>query len=406
MTSPQFVQSVASAQSIKNVASLKSSRANRPAILHLAPDLEVGWAAREVIDLGVQTHRGQWRPFVASSGGSLVIEAERTAVRHVRMPIDKRGLISRWRTRVQLEALIQRERPVLLHAHGFAMIAPALKLTMAKKLPLLLDLTHPIPVTPARQKLLQAASARGAYFRVPTDYMVRHLRQDFQLATEHLYRILPGIDLSWYDPQRVTPERIQTLSALWRLPEQGSVIVMGLPFAPGSGHKELLDALVLLKRPDLFAVLVGDDRTAPGARAEIEKLIHAKGLAGKVIMPDRCVDWPAACWLASFIVAPNTIPRGQGLELLAAQAMGRPVIVTENGANPEMVKAGETAWVIPSGHVPSLASALDEAIQLSGERRIDLALATRAFVAENFPQEVWSASLFELYNIMLGTQPS
>jgi glycosyltransferase involved in cell wall biosynthesis len=397
MSSTQFIQSVQSAQSIKNLASLKRDRSERPVVLHLTPDLETGWNAREVVDLGIQSHRSGFRPLIASAGGALVLEAERTAVRHTQMPLNRRGLFSRWRCRSRLDSLIQRERPAVVHAHGIDMIAPLLRAARARPFAALVDLTQPVSVTPAHQKILQAAAQRGFAFRVPTAYMVRHLRQDFQLATDRLFCIPPGIDLSWYDPPRVTPERLQTLGHLWRLPEQGTVVLMGVPFAPGAGHTELLDALQKLKRPDLYTVMVGDDRAAPGWRAEIEKQILAKGLAGQVIMPESCADWPAACWLASFVVAPNTIPRGQANELLAAQAMGRPVIVTDTGANIELVKPGETAWVLATGDVPALASALDEASQLGGDRRIDLAVATRAFIDETFPLARWAQALFELY---------
>jgi glycosyltransferase involved in cell wall biosynthesis len=402
MISPQFVQSVQSAQSIKNAAALKRDRALRPAVLHLTRDLEVGWQAREVVDLGVQSLRGGFRPFVASAKGALVLEAERTAVRHTEAPLNRKGLFAAWRAHHRIEALIQRERPVLVHAHGFEMLPVLLRLKGARRLPCLIDLTQPVAVTARTQKLLHAAAARGATFRVPTDYMVRHLRQDFQLASDRLYKIASGIDTGWYDPARVTPERIQTLGQYWRLPEQGSVLLMGLPFTPGAGHRELLEALAELKRPDLYTVLVGDDRAAPGQRAEIEKLIIAKGLAGKVVMPEACMDWPAACWLSSIVLSPNTIPRGNAPEILAAQAMGRPVIVTDTGATPEQVKPGETAWVIAAGDVKALTAALAEAVRLGSDRRIALALATRGFIEETFPQALWAESLFELYRRMMA----
>jgi glycosyltransferase involved in cell wall biosynthesis len=130
--------------------------------------------------------------------------------------------------------------------------------------------------------------------------------------------------------------------------------------------------------------------------------VIASGLEGKVIMPETCADWPAACWLASLIVATNAIPRGQAPELLAAQAIGRPVIVTTCGANAEMVKDGETAWVIPPDDKDALVAALSEALAMSAARRIDLALRTRDFVGNFFPMETWRDSIFELYDAMLA----
>ncbi|NTU76398.1 MAG: glycosyltransferase family 4 protein [Alphaproteobacteria bacterium] len=379
-----------------------AARAARTAVLHLLPDMELGMGTREVVDLAVQTHRGGWRPLVASSGGALVLEAERSAVRHTRMPLNRHHFVARWRSRVQLAALVQRERPALVHAHGFEVLSMAHSINLLHRLPILVDLTEPSAVTPRRRKLLQAMALRGARFRVPSDFMAQHLRQDFKLKTDFLYHIPPGIDMHWFDVARVTPERLHTLSQLWRLPELATIIVMATPLAPGFGHRELLEAMVQIQRKDVFAVLVGDDRPAPGTRAEIEKLVTTLGLEGRVIMPEQCPDWPAACWLASLIVAANQTPRGQGIELLAAQAMGRPVIVTQIGANPEMVQSGATAWVVPPGDGKALAGALAEATGMTGTQRIDLALRTRDFIANMFPQTVWVESIFELYGAMLA----
>jgi glycosyltransferase involved in cell wall biosynthesis len=376
-------------------------RPARTTILHLTADLEVGVGGREVVDLAIQSHRAGWRPIIASAGGPLVLEAERAAVRHTRMPINRQNLFARWRSRVQLEALVQRERPALIHAHGFESLAVALSVNKIHRQPLLVDLTEPAVVTRPLQKLLQALAMRGARFRVPSDYMVQHLQREFRLQSDFIYRIFPGIDLHWFDAARVTPERLQKLSHEWRLPEQATIIVMGTPLAPGYGHQQLLEALAKVQRPDTFAVMIGDDRTAPGTREEIEHLVTVHSLEGKVIMPENCADWPAACWLASVVVAANTAPRGQAMELLAAQAVGRPVIVTDCGANNELVQSGETAWVVPQDDKEALTQALAEALQMTEAQRIDLAMRTRDFIDAMFPQEIWRDSLFDVYSAML-----
>ncbi len=388
-------------QSNRNAAGLKPA-AFRTSVLHLTSALDDSARAREVVDLCVQTHRAGWRPLVASSGGPLVLEAERAAVRHTKLPLEKQGLFVRFRMRKKLENLVRREQPVLIHAHGFDVVRIATKLAVSCKLPFLIDLTEPLPVTGGRRKALQAAALRGARFRVPSEYMASHLREDLKLQTDFLYRVFPGVDLQWFEAVRVTPERVRRLSHLWRLPEQATVIVTATPFAPGHGHKDLLEAMASVPEKDLYAVLIGDDKVVPGTRGEIEKLIVTLGLEGKVVMPETCADWPAACWLSSLVVAVNALPRGQGPELLAAQAIGRPVIVTDCGANIEMVKPDETAWIVPKENKEALVAALNEALAMSPARRIDLALRTRDFVTNFFPMEDWRDSLFELYDAMLA----
>ncbi|MDD3288871.1 MAG: glycosyltransferase [Alphaproteobacteria bacterium] len=369
-------------------------------VLHLTSELDRGAVSRSVVDLAVLTHRGGWRPLIASAGGPLVMEAERAAVRHTRMPLHKTGLFSSWRNRAQLEALTRSAKPDIIHAHGIEVLGLAYGISVARKAPLLIDLTDTVPATSRNRRLLKLAVAKGAYFRVPSDYMVSHLQQDLGLKSPLLYRIYPGIDTSWYDAGRISAERVQDLSHKWRLPETSAIVITSTPMLPGYGHKLLLQALEQLKRKDIFTVMLG--KPSPDFGRELERLIQAYGLTGRVIMPKSCADWPAACWLSSVMVAANTLPRGQAQELLAAQALGRPIIATDSGANREMAKSGETAWLIAREDHNSLAKAIDEATGLTTDQRVDLAERTRNFVLDHFTQSVWSGSIFEVYTAMLA----
>ncbi|MDX9688966.1 MAG: glycosyltransferase [Proteobacteria bacterium] len=393
--------SATSSHSNRNHAAHKPAAAARTTVLHLTASLELSHEAREVVDMCILTHRAGWRPLIVSNGGSLVLEAERAAVRHTRVPLTSKNFLTRWRNRMRLDKLIQRERPVVVHTHGYNAIDIISKQSVKHHLPLLIDLTEPCPITHSIKKSLQLAANRGAHFRVPSKYMVKFLKEDLGLKTQYLYHVPPGIDLVWYEAVRVTPERINSLYKLWRLPEQSTVVIMATPFATGYGHHNLLEAMTKLTKDDIYVVLIGDDKRSPGTRAQIEKQVVTLGLEGKVIMPENCTDWPAACWLSSLVVAINTMPRGQAPELLAAQAIGRPVIVSNCGANAEMVLSGETAWVVPPDNEEALLAALKESLAMGASRRIDLAVRTRTFTGKTFPQEAWRDSIFELYDGML-----
>ncbi|MFY9288642.1 MAG: glycosyltransferase [Alphaproteobacteria bacterium] len=389
-------------QSSKPASSHKpSSRVARTCVLHLCADLEPGETARNIVDLAVLTQRAGWRTLIASNGGMLVQEAERAAVRHTKVPLGKSGVFTNWRNRVQLESLLQRERPAIIHAHGIDALLHAIPLCRSHRLPLIVDLTRPLIDTPRTHKLFKHLNDISFLVRVPSDFIAMQLREHFHIDPDRVSTIPPGIDLRIYDAASISPERLQNLSRMWRLPEQATVVLVPMPFMDGSGHKQFLAALDHSKRKDIYAVLIGDERRAPGMRAEIEDLINRYHLNGKVIMPEYCLDWPAACWLASLVVAPNIAPRGQAIKLLGAQAIGRPVIVTDCGANPEMVVNGETAWVIPPDDIQALTEALREAIDMQSIQRIDIAERTRNFIADAFPQSAWFENMMELYEVLL-----
>jgi glycosyltransferase involved in cell wall biosynthesis len=370
-------------------------------VLHLSPELESSDPGRETADLAILTQRSGWRAVVASSGGRLINEVERAAVRHVRMPLNKTGPFSNWRVRILIETVLQTERPALLHVHGVETLPFALAVSRARGLPLVADITQPVAKNVRTIKLLEQIKTVRALIRVPSEFMANHLRDDFGILPDQLCLIPPGVDLQWYSVGFISPERLQKISHLWRLPEQASIVLAPMPLEPQMGHAVLLSALRSMKDDPVYTVMVGTDRYNTGMRADVEAQISAYGLNGKVITPDDCPDLPAACWLSSVVVAPNIAPRGQTQELIAAQAIGRPVIVSDVGANREMVLDGETAWVLPPGDVDSLVKAIREAIQLNTDQRLDVANRTHNFAANTFPQAEWFNGMMQMYESLL-----
>jgi glycosyltransferase involved in cell wall biosynthesis len=340
---------------------------------------------------------------IASGGGALVTESERAAVKHVRMPLDRHSVFANWRNRVHLEALVQRERPVLIHAHGIGAVEMGCRLSLQHHLPLVVDLTQPLPEVSSTRRLIPLMSQTSCTVRVPTRMMEKHLTSQFQINPAVVTCIPPGVDLQSYNTAAISAERLHNLSHLWRLPEQAIIVLMPIPIEPNMGHAVYLEALAQIRSENIYTIMVGSDRHALGLRQEIEQKVEDLGLNGKVIMPETCPDWPAAFWLANVAVAPNSSIRGQNLEILEAQALGRPVIVTAVGANEEMVLKDETAWVLPPDNPAALARALHDAAHMNTDLRVTLADNTRCFIEDNFPQANWFNSMMEVYeSLMIG----
>ncbi len=365
-------------------------------------DLDMRDEGREVVDLAILTQRAGRRAFIASSGGALVTDSERAAVRHFRIPLHTRGMVADWRSRLRLSALIQKERPALVHAHGGAFAEMASSLCRTYRTPLVLDIHQPLADVSWIKRVVRNVGDLPWLVRVPSRFMENYVQDVCGVAKQKIRYVPSGIDLQWFRADAISPERLHKLSRLWRLPEQGTVVLMPTPLEQGAGIENLLQAMVTLRQVNLFAVIVGSDRYAPGLRAMFEQKIVALGLDGKVIMPEFCDDWPTAFWLSGVVVAPNTVPRGQHRALLGAQAMGRPVIVSDIGANREMLEAGATGWVMKPGDDSAFTTALLQAAELSMDQRLGLTESTREFISAHFPQNRWLGGMTAIYDDLMG----
>jgi len=88
--------------------------------------------------------------------------------------------------------------------------------------------------------------------------------------------------------------------------------------------------------------------------------------------------------LACDLIAIPSEREAFGLVALEALALGRPVLASNVGGLPEIVRDGATGWLAPAGDAPAWAAALSE-IAGDAAERLARAERGRADVLERFP---------------------
>jgi len=150
--------------------------------------------------------------------------------------------------------------------------------------------------------------------------------------------------------------------------------------APRKDQGTLLDALARLAGRGIAfrAALVGDGPE----RAALETRAAALGLAGRVRFLGERDDVDALLPGMDLFVLSS---REEGIPnaLLEAMAAGRPCVATAVGGTPEVMRGGETGWLVPAADPDALAGALAEALARPDEARRRGAAAARAVRAEH-----------------------
>jgi len=146
-----------------------------------------------------------------------------------------------------------------------------------------------------------------------------------------LVRINAGIDLARYNPASVQPFR------LFEGPVVGRVSRLVEEKDPETFVRAA--ALVQARHPHTNFVIAGDGPL----RAQLEAL--AQRLGARITFLGNCTNVPAV--LAAFdIFAYPTLGDSFGFVNAEAMAMGKPVISTRVGSVPELVRDGETGFLI------------------------------------------------------------
>jgi glycosyltransferase involved in cell wall biosynthesis len=186
-----------------------------------------------------------------------------------------------------------------------------------------------------------------------SDKITRHFQRIFQLPAERITTVSTGIDI-----RRFSPEGEK--ASLPGVEASGPpVIGMVSVLRSWKGHPTFLQAARCLKESGFAAryVIVGEGPM----RKSIEAQIEALGLQGEVTLAGHREDVPAVLRALDLLVIPST--RHEGVPQIGLQALATktPVIGSDAGGIPEIIRPGETGRIFPAENAQALAAAIREA---------------------------------------------
>ncbi len=305
-----------------------------------------------------------------SSPGSDVATIEAAGLRHIPVSISRNltplaDLVSLWR----LYRVMRRERFTIVHTHTpKAGLLGQLAARLAG-VPVVVNTVHGFYF----HEHMRPAARRFYIWMEKIAACCSHLilsqnAEDIQTALkegickEGKIKLLGnGIDLTQFDPARVSDEEVRRLRIGLGLPDGVPVVgFVGRLAAKRKGVGDLLRAAreVAARLPEARFLFVGDaDRGKPDA---VEPSAAADfGIA------DRCVfvghrgnaELPAFYRLMDVLVLPSLF-EGVPRVVMEASAMGTPCVVTDVKGNREAVTHDRNGLLVPLGDVPALAAAI------------------------------------------------
>jgi glycosyltransferase involved in cell wall biosynthesis len=163
--------------------------------------------------------------------------------------------------------------------------------------------------------------------------------------------IYNGVDLERYNHQ----QPCCTLHEEYGIPENAQIVGVVARLEPEKGHRTLIDAWpeVLARVPDAWLLVVGEGSERNALEAEVVSL----GIESRVVFTGRRDDVPAVTAALDVAVLPS-YREAQGLSVLEAMALGRPVVASNVGGIPEMIEDGVTGLLVPPDDCPALAAAV------------------------------------------------
>ena len=257
-----------------------------------------------------------------------------------------------WTDFGRYRAFLKRERVDVIHTHtNWDAVVPAAAARAAGVPVALLTWHLPFPFKNRQGGALIMSLLYNRMIAISDSVRVRHIAHG--VTPNKIQVIHHGTDTKAF--QTLTADPLAVRASLGLSPGDMAVGILGR-VSPEKGHRDLFQALALLKEtlPYLRLVIVGDGADEPDLRREASE----KAIADKVVFTGFRVDVNNVIAALDIVAVPSIWHEPCSAVVQQAMALGKPVIGTRMGGNPEMIADGETGFLVPASDPEALAAAL------------------------------------------------
>jgi glycosyltransferase involved in cell wall biosynthesis len=377
-------------------------------LLQVIPELETGGAEQTALDISAAVVRAGGRSMVASRGGRMNARLAEAGGQLLKLDLKTKNPIKIIANGLAMATLIKREQVSLIHARSRAPAVSALIAAKLAKVPFLATYHGVYNARSGLKRFYNSIMTRGALTIANSDYTRAHVIAEHGVAPEKVIAIARGVDLTRFDPELVSAERVAAQRAKWGLEadEKRLVLLLAGRLTRWKGQRLLIDAMASLKsagQGEVILILAGDTQGRDGYREELIAAAKAAGLEEAVRLVGHCDDMPAAYLACDAAATPSLEPEAFGRTAVEPQIMSRPVLASDHGAFRETVIEGETGLLLAPGNVTAWQAGLAKLLALSPKARADMGAAGRERAVRLFGVEAMTAATLAVYERLVGS---
>lgn len=277
-----------------------------------------------------------------------------------------------WGVIQQLRIMIRQKKVDIVHAQQYTpycygvMASLYNMLRLSRNSPKLIYTSHGIPYPYKRRMKRVVVNSVFSLFTQEIVTISEDTKSNivkYENFPAHKIKVVyNGIDLSQFSKK---VDRVAKKQSLELTPDY-KVIGIVARLDPVKNHTLLLRAFkrVLHELPETYLLIVGDGPE----KKRLESLAELFGISGQALFLGARNDVPELLHIFDVSVL-SSFSEGMSVTLLEAMGAGIPIVATNVGGNPEVVKDQETGYLVPNNNDQEMAAALIKLLQDEEARR-------------------------------------
>ena len=323
-------------------------------VLIAVPTLDGGAADVGALGLVRILSAAGHRAIVASQAGRLVADVTAAGGEFVALDLASNNPLVMLRSAAALSRIARERKCDAIHALGRSAAWSAYLAARRRGIPFVTSWYKGFREQNIFKHLYNGVMARGDRVVAVSEQIAQLISDRYGLSWERIAVVPSSIDFERFDPAEVARERVEATRLAWGIKRDTKVILIVGRIVRRKGHHVVVKAAQRLKEmgfKDFLCVFVGEDRGRTRYTGELWDLVLVTGTMDVIRMAAPVTDMQSAYAAASVVVSAAVQPEGLQRSILEAQAMARPVIVSDLGAGPDVVL---TAPAVPESRITGL----------------------------------------------------
>jgi glycosyltransferase involved in cell wall biosynthesis len=382
------------------------------AVLIVVPNLDGGAADAGAVELTRILGKAGHRAIVASRAGRVVSDVTAAGGEFVRLDVASNNPLAILRNAAVLARIARERRCDAVHALGRAAAWSAWLAARMASVPFITSWYKGFREQNLFKYYYNGVMARGDRVVAVSEQLAHLIHDRYGTPWDRIAVLPASIDFDRFDPSSVTRERIESMRRTWGVRRDTKVILVPGRILRRKGHDVVVRAVKRLKDMELknfLCVFIGEDRGRSHYTGELWDLVLATDTMDVIRMAAPVADVPAAYAAAAVVVSAAVQPEGLQRSVLEAQAMARPMIVSDLGAGPEVVltppavpEGRITGLRFPAGDDAALAASLLRLFSMPEPTRRAMGTRGRAWVLDHFNAGAVASQTLRFYDAAVG----
>lgn len=381
-------------------------------VLIVTPTLDAGAADVGAVELVRILKNAGHRAIVVSRAGRLVADVTAAGAEFVALNVASKNPLRMLRNAIVLIRLARERDCDVIHALGRAGAWSAYAAARSRKIPFVTSWFKGFREQNVFKRLYNGVMVRGDRVVAVCEQLAQLVNDRYGTPWDKIAVVPVSIDFRRFDPAQMTRERVAALRQAWGVSPDTKVILITGRILRRKGHDVVVRAVKRLQElglKDFLCVFAGEDLGRTNYTGELWDLVLSTGTMDVIRMAAPIHDMPAAYAAASVVVSAAVQPEGVQRALLEAQAMARPVVVSDLAAGPDVVltapavpESRVTGLRVPAGDPNALAAALLRLFAMPAPVAETIGERGRDWVLGHFNAEVAAGQMLRLYGEIAG----